>query len=107
MRPVDKIDQQGNNLLQRLLGAHVTVIREYDHAAQQEAIQAKIAEQEALGKKVYWPRQADTVDLDAIAYAESALEVVHRDGRSDAAVVQAALGVQTLAVRAAAERWPL
>ena len=78
VRPVDKIDQQGNNLLQRLLGAHVTVIREYDHAAQQEAIQAKIAEQEALGKKVYWPRQADTVDLDAIAYAESALEVVQQ-----------------------------
>ena len=78
VRPVDKIDQQGNNLLQRLLGAHVTVIREYDHAAQQEAIRAKIAEQEALGKKVYWPRQADTVDLDAIAYAESALEVVQQ-----------------------------
>ena len=38
----------------------------------------KIAEQEALGKKVYWPRQADTVDLDAIAYAESALEVVQQ-----------------------------
>ena len=30
VRPVDKIDQQGNNLLQRLLGAHVTVIQEYD-----------------------------------------------------------------------------
>ncbi len=78
VRPIDKIDQQGNNLLQRLLGAHVTVIDQYDHASQQEAIQAKIAEQEALGKTVYWPRQADTIDLDAIAYAESTLEVVQQ-----------------------------
>ena len=78
VRPADKIDQQGNNLLQRLLGAHVTVIDEYDHAAQKAAIQAKIAELSAKGKKVYWPRQEDTVDLDAIAYAESALEVVQQ-----------------------------
>ncbi len=78
VRPIDKLDQQGNNLLQRLLGAKVTVIKEYDHASQKAAIEAKIAELSAEGKKVYWPRQEDTIDLDAIAYAESGLEVVEQ-----------------------------
>jgi 1-aminocyclopropane-1-carboxylate deaminase/D-cysteine desulfhydrase-like pyridoxal-dependent ACC family enzyme len=78
VRPIDKLDQQGNNLLQRLLGAEVTVIKEYDHASQKAAIRAKIEELSAEGKKVYWPRQEDTIDLDAIAYAESGLEIVEQ-----------------------------
>jgi len=75
VRAADKMDQQGNNLLQRLLGAHVTIIEEFDHTSQKRAIEAKICQLEKEGKSVYWPRQKDTVDLDAIAYAESALEI--------------------------------
>ena len=75
VRAVDKMNQQGNNLLQRLLGAHVSIIEEFDHASQNHAIEQKIEKLKKEGKSVYWPRQEDTVDLDAIAYAESALEI--------------------------------
>ena len=77
-REIDKTQINGNALVQRLLGAHVTVLPDNDRARQQAAIRAKAAELEAAGKKVYIPRQADTVDLEAIAYALSALEVVQQ-----------------------------
>jgi L-cysteate sulfo-lyase len=75
VRPIDLQESQGNNLLQRLFGARVTVLESFDHARQQEALQAKVDELEARGRKVYWPRRPDTVDLDALAYAEVGLEI--------------------------------
>jgi 1-aminocyclopropane-1-carboxylate deaminase/D-cysteine desulfhydrase-like pyridoxal-dependent ACC family enzyme len=77
-REIDKTDIQGNNLLQRLFGAKVTVLDSNDRPAQQVAI-AKYADQlRAAGRRVYVPRQPETVDLDVIAYAESALEIVQQ-----------------------------
>ena len=67
VREIDKTQSQGNNLLQHLLGAHITVIEEGVHIIQKKAIQAKCDELAAQGKNVYWPRREDTVDLDAIA----------------------------------------
>jgi 1-aminocyclopropane-1-carboxylate deaminase/D-cysteine desulfhydrase-like pyridoxal-dependent ACC family enzyme len=77
-REVDKTQITGNNLIQRLLGANVTVLPDNDRARQQEAVAAKAAELTAAGRKVYIPRQEDTVDLDAIAYAEAALEITRQ-----------------------------
>ncbi len=77
-REIDKTQITGNHLLQRLLGAHVTVLPDNDRARQREAIAAKAADLAAAGRKVYIPRQEDTVDLDAIAYAEVALEIVRQ-----------------------------
>ncbi len=77
-RESDKTQITGNALVQRLLGAHVTVLPDNDRPRQQAAIRAKAAELEAAGKKVYIPRQADSVDLEAIAYAIAALEVVQQ-----------------------------
>jgi len=76
VREIDKTQIQGNNLLQRLFGAQVEVLERNDRAAQQAAIEARAAQLRAAGRNVYIPRQADTVDLDAIAYAETALEIV-------------------------------
>jgi 1-aminocyclopropane-1-carboxylate deaminase/D-cysteine desulfhydrase-like pyridoxal-dependent ACC family enzyme len=79
LRPVREIDKelvQGNSLLQLLFGAQVDVLESNDQAAQQAAIAARAAQLRAAGRNVYIPRQADTVDLDAIAYAETALEIV-------------------------------
>ena len=78
VRPIDRQQVQGNHFLQRLFGAQVTILEDRDMAKQQVAIAAKADELRAAGKQVYIPRQADTVDLDAIAYAESALEVVRQ-----------------------------
>lgn len=78
VRPVDLEESQGNNLLQRLLGAHVTVQREFGFATQQAAIDARAQELAAQGRKVYRPRQDDTVDLDALAYAEVGIEVARQ-----------------------------
>jgi len=78
VRPIDLEESQGNNLLQRLCGAHVSVIQEFDHPSQRQAIAAKIEEQKKLGKKVYHPRQDDTVDLDALAYAEAGVELARQ-----------------------------
>lgn len=77
-REMDKTQITGNGLVQRLLGAHVTVLPDNDRPRQQAAIQAKAAELRAAGKNVYIPRQPDTVDLEALAYAVSALEVVQQ-----------------------------
>ena len=77
-RPIDRQEIQGNHLLQRLLGAHVTILEDNDRARQQAAIAEKAAQLRAAGRNVYIPRQADTVDLDVIAYAEVALEIVRQ-----------------------------
>ena len=52
-------------------------------AEQQEAIRARFEELKAQGRKVYWPRRDDSVDLDALAYAEVALEIVQQCRRLD------------------------
>lgn len=77
-RPVDKTEVQGNQLLQRLFGAHVTILEDNNRAKQQAAIAAEAERLRKTGRKVYVPRQPDTVDLDVIAYAESALEIVRQ-----------------------------
>jgi len=59
-----------NNLLKHLVGAHITVMEEGKHIIQIGAIQAKVDELTAQGKKVYWPRRESTIDLDVIAYVE-------------------------------------
>ncbi len=81
LRPEREFDRDhisGNNLLQRLLGAHVTTLPDNDRTKQQVAIRAKIEELRSQGRTVYWPRREETVDLDAISYAESALEIVRQ-----------------------------
>lgn len=77
-RETDKTDVSGNNLLQRLLGARVTVLPDNNREAQQAAIAARAEELRTAGRNVYVPRQADTIDLDVIAYAQSALELVRQ-----------------------------
>ncbi len=78
VRPVDFGEVQGNHLLQRLFGAHVSVLSDFDRDAQQTAIAAKCNEMRAEGRKVYQPRREDTVDLDALAYAEAGVEVARQ-----------------------------
>ena len=78
VRAIDRTQSQGNNLLQHLLGAQITVLAEGDHRSQQDALQAKVEELSAQGKRVYWPRREDTIDLDAIAYAEVGVEIAHQ-----------------------------
>ena len=77
-REIDKQEIQGNQLLQRLFGAQVTILEDRDRPQQQEALAAKVADLQAAGKRVYWPRRPDTIDLDAIAYAQTALEIVRQ-----------------------------
>ncbi|MBV7339693.1 D-cysteine desulfhydrase family protein [Chloroflexi bacterium TSY] len=81
LRPEREIDQkeiQGNHLLQRLFGAQVTILENNNRDKQQSAIQAKIGQLRSKGKTVYHPRQAETIDLDVIAYAEAAIEIVQQ-----------------------------
>lgn len=75
-REIDRHEIQGNHFLQRLLGAQVTLLPDNDREAQSVAKDEKAEELRRAGKHVYIPRQPDTVDLDAIAYAEVALEIV-------------------------------
>jgi 1-aminocyclopropane-1-carboxylate deaminase/D-cysteine desulfhydrase-like pyridoxal-dependent ACC family enzyme len=77
-REKDKHEIQGNHFLQRLFGAHVTILPDYDPIAHANALRAKAQELTAAGKRVFVPRQPETVDLDAIAYAEVALEIVRQ-----------------------------
>jgi 1-aminocyclopropane-1-carboxylate deaminase/D-cysteine desulfhydrase-like pyridoxal-dependent ACC family enzyme len=77
-REVDKTEIQGNHFLQRLFGAQVTILPDNNREQQGAAIAAKAEELRRTGKQVFIPRQADTVDLDAIAYAEVALEIVRQ-----------------------------
>lgn len=78
VRDVDHREVQGNHLLQRLFGAKCTILPDSGIDKQQQAIRARMEELRRQGRRPYWPRQADTVDLDALAYAESALEVVQQ-----------------------------
>jgi 1-aminocyclopropane-1-carboxylate deaminase/D-cysteine desulfhydrase-like pyridoxal-dependent ACC family enzyme len=77
-REIDKHEVQGNHFLQRLFGAKVTILEDNDRQRQREAIDAAAAQLRQSGRAVYIPRQAETVDLDAIAYAETALEIVRQ-----------------------------
>jgi 1-aminocyclopropane-1-carboxylate deaminase/D-cysteine desulfhydrase-like pyridoxal-dependent ACC family enzyme len=77
-RAIDTQEVQGNHFLQRLFGAKVTIMPDFDGAKQAVAIREKAQALTAAGKKVFIPRQDDTVDLDAIAYAEVALEIVQQ-----------------------------
>jgi 1-aminocyclopropane-1-carboxylate deaminase/D-cysteine desulfhydrase-like pyridoxal-dependent ACC family enzyme len=77
-RPEDQTTIQGNHFLHRLFGAQVTILPDNNRAAQQAAVGAYADELRRAGKRVYVPRQPDTVDLDAIAYAEVALEIVQQ-----------------------------
>jgi 1-aminocyclopropane-1-carboxylate deaminase/D-cysteine desulfhydrase-like pyridoxal-dependent ACC family enzyme len=78
VRPIDLQERQGNHLLQQLLGAEVTVLPDFDRGRQQQAIQDRAEQLQRQGKKVYRPRLDDTVDLDALAYAEVAIETARQ-----------------------------
>ena len=78
VRAIDHTESQGNNLLQHLLGAQISVLAEGDWHAQQDSIRAKVEELSAQGKNAYWPRREDAIDLDAIAYAEAGVEIAHQ-----------------------------
>jgi 1-aminocyclopropane-1-carboxylate deaminase/D-cysteine desulfhydrase-like pyridoxal-dependent ACC family enzyme len=78
VRPVDHKQVQGNHLLMRLFGAHVEVLPDEERHMQAERIRQRVESLRAQGRKVYRPRQEDTIDLDALAYAESALEIVQQ-----------------------------
>lgn len=77
-REIDRHEVQGNHFIQRLCGAQVTILEDNNRPRQQEIIGAKVEELQRAGRTVFWPRRQDTVDLDAISYAESALEVVRQ-----------------------------
>ena len=77
-REIDKNDIQGNHFLQRLFGAQVTILPDNDPDRHGAALREKAQALSAAGKRVFVPRQSDTVDLDAIAYAEVALEIVRQ-----------------------------
>ena len=78
VRPIDRQVVQGNQFLQRLFGAKVTILEDRDRKRQAEALAAEAERLRAEGRKVYVPREPDTVDLDAIAYTESALEIARQ-----------------------------
>ena len=78
VRPIDRQEIQGNHLLQRLFGAQVTVLETADFAPQRRAIEERMGQLRAQGRTPYWPRRDATVDLDALAYAEVALEIVRQ-----------------------------
>lgn len=77
-REIDRGNVQGNHFLQRLFGARVTILPDHDLGKQQTAIHAEAERLRAAGRNVYIPRQVYSVDLDAIAYAETALEIVRQ-----------------------------
>lgn len=77
-REIDRQEIQGNHFLQQLFGAKVTLMPDYDRKKHAVAMREKVQELTAAGKKVYFPRQDDTIDLDAISYAEVALEIVRQ-----------------------------
>ena len=78
VRPIDHEEVQGNHLLMRLFGAHVTVLSDADRPRQQQIIAETVQRLRYEGRTVYRPREDDTVDLDGLAYAESALEIVQQ-----------------------------
>ena len=81
LRPEKEGDRervQGNHLLHRLFGAKVTILEDNDITKKPALIAAEVARVEAEGRKPYVPRGEDAIDLDAIAYAEVALEIVRQ-----------------------------
>lgn len=78
VRPIDRTLIQGNHLLQRLFGAQIEMLAADDREAQRTAVATLAERLRAAGRRAYIPRQDDTVDLDAVAYAEVALEIVRQ-----------------------------
>ena len=78
VRPIDHKEVQGNHLLMRLFGANVEILPDAERHMQGERIRQRVEELRTAGRKVYRPREEDTIDLDALAYAESALEIVQQ-----------------------------
>ena len=77
-REIDRTEIQGNHFLQRLFGAQVTLMPDRDRGKHAVAMSEKVQELTAQGKRVFFPRQEDTIDLDTISYAEVALEIVRQ-----------------------------
>ena len=59
-----------------MFGADVTVLD--DASTQKAAIQTRLDELRAQGRNAYRPREDDVDDLDALAYAEVAMEIVQQ-----------------------------
>lgn len=78
VRPIDHKEVQGNHLLMHLFGANVEILPDAERHMQGERIRQRVEELRTAGRKVYQPREEDTIDLDALAYAESALEIVQQ-----------------------------
>jgi 1-aminocyclopropane-1-carboxylate deaminase/D-cysteine desulfhydrase-like pyridoxal-dependent ACC family enzyme len=78
VRPRDRHEVQGNHFLQRLFGAKVTILENDDWGERWDRMQAEAAQLRKEGRNAYVPRESDTIDLDAIAYAEVALEIVRQ-----------------------------
>tara|TARA_B100001123_G_scaffold40292_1_gene41459 strand:+ start:2424 stop:3470 length:1047 start_codon:yes stop_codon:yes gene_type:complete len=78
VRPRDRKEVQGNHFLQRLFGAKVTVLEKDDWGERWDLIQAEADDLRKSGRNAYVPRESDTIDLDAIAYVEVALEIVRQ-----------------------------
>ncbi len=78
VRPSDHTEVQGNHLLMRLFGAKVEILSDAERHLQAERIRQRVEQLRSEGRKVYHPRLDDTVDIDALAYAESALEIVQQ-----------------------------
>ena len=76
VRPVDHKQVQGNHLLMRMFGTDVTILE--DPSTQKAAIQTRLEELRAQGRNAYRPREDDVDDLDALAYAEVAMEIVQQ-----------------------------
>ncbi len=84
----DAQEVQGNHLLQRLFGAKVTFTYlpgpypakffEPDPPELVEAVNARVAQLEAKGKKPYVPRTSDVIYLDALGLVQCAIEMVEQ-----------------------------
>ena len=66
VRDIDKAESQGNNLLQHLLGAQITVMEEGKHIIQTGAIQAKVDELTRVERTVAGPGKQLTYHMTLI-----------------------------------------
>jgi 1-aminocyclopropane-1-carboxylate deaminase/D-cysteine desulfhydrase-like pyridoxal-dependent ACC family enzyme len=78
VRDVDHKEVQGNHLLMRLFGANVEVLPDAERHMQAERLRQRAEQLRTQGRKVCVPREGKTIDIDALAYAESALEIVQQ-----------------------------
>lgn len=78
VRPIDHKQVQGNHLLMHLFGAKVSILPDEERHLQAERIRQRVEQLRTEGRNVYHPRLDDMVDIDALAYAESALEIVQQ-----------------------------